>query len=86
MKILARNLSRKITEQELKKIFEPFGKVSGLTLVLDAETGTSKGFGYIEMPNLAEATEAINTLNGQRLEGNKIRVKDANDNKINIQQ
>ena len=75
MKILARNLSRKTTEEELRALFEPYGEVTSLDLVLDAKTGKSKGFGFVEMPNPGEGQAAIKKLNGQNVEGNRIRVK-----------
>jgi RNA recognition motif-containing protein len=79
MKILARNLSRKTTEEELKELFEPYGEVTSLTLVCDNETGSSKGFGFVEMPNAREGLKAIKKLNGQDVRGNRIRVKVAVD-------
>lgn len=75
MKILVRNLSRKTTEEELKELFESFGEVTSLDLVLDAETERSKGFGFVEMPNSREGQTAIKKLNGQNVGGNRIRVK-----------
>ncbi|MDH3976458.1 MAG: RNA-binding protein [Deltaproteobacteria bacterium] len=75
MKILARNLSRKTTEEELKALFEPYGEVSSHNLVYDNERGTSKGFGFVEMPNSREALTAIKKLNNQNVGGCRIRVK-----------
>jgi len=75
MKILARNLSRKTTEEELTALFEAYGEVTNLNLVCDAETGSSKGFGFVEMPNSREGLEAIKKLNGRNVGGNRIRVK-----------
>lgn len=77
MKILARNLSRKTTEEELRELFEPFGEVMSLNLVCDAETKASKGFGFVEMPNAREGLTAIKKLNGLDVKGNRIRVKAA---------
>ena len=75
MKILARNLSRKTTEEELKELFEPYGELTSLNLVRDEETGNSKGFGFVEMPNAREGLLAIKKLNGKDVRGNRIRVK-----------
>ena len=50
MKLIVRNMSRKTTEEELKDLFESFGAVQSCAIVTDAETGASKGFGFIEMP------------------------------------
>ncbi len=75
MKILARNLSRKTTKEELRALFEPYGEVTSLDLVLDAKTGSSKGFCFVEMPISREGLTAIKRLNGQNVGGNRIRVK-----------
>lgn len=77
MNILVRNLSRNTTEKELVVLFKSFGEVERLNLVNDKETGKSKGFGFVEMPNEHEAMAAIEKLNGQLVGGNKIRVKKA---------
>jgi len=81
MKILVRNLSRKTTEDQLKTMFVSFGKVQSCTIVMDQKTNISKGFGFIEMPKSGEAKVAIKTLNGKEVEGNKIRVKKAEEKK-----
>jgi RNA recognition motif-containing protein len=77
MKLLIRNLARTTTEEELRAMFEAHGTVQSCNLVIDKETGTSKGFGFIEMPKQGEAKVAVNTLNGKNVAGNKIRVKKA---------
>ena len=77
MKLLIRNLARTTTEAELKTIFEAYGTVQSCSLVMDKETGTSKGFGFVEMPKQGDAKIAINALNGQDIAGSKIRVKKA---------
>ena len=77
MKILVRNLSRLSTESELLALFEPFGSVQSCSLVMDKETGVSKGFGFVEMPKQGEAKAAVKNLNGKDISGNKIRVKKA---------
>ncbi len=77
MKLLIRNLARATTEAELKTIFEAYGTVQSCSLVMDKETGTSKGFGFVEMPKQGDAKIAINALNGQDIAGSKIRVKKA---------
>ena len=79
MKILARNLSRKTTEDDLRELFESYGEVTSLNLVYDADTCKSKGFGFVEMPDARDAKEAIKEINGQNLGGNRIRVKEAVD-------
>lgn len=77
MNILVRNLSRKTTEEELRTLFEPYGEIRNLTLVYDAKTGKSKGFGFVEMPDSREGLRAIKKLNHENVGGNRIRVKEA---------
>ena len=77
MKLIVRNMSRQTTEAELKDLFESFGAVQSCAIVADAETGASKGFGFIEMPKAGEAKAAIHHLNAYELDGERIRVKRA---------
>lgn len=77
MKLLIRNLARTITESQLKNMFEEFGALQSCNLVIDAKTGQSKGFGFVEMPKPGEAKAAMKSLNGKEIEGAKIRVKKA---------
>ncbi len=77
MKLLVRKLARSTTEAELLALFESYGVVQSCSLVLDAETGSSKGFGFVEMPKAGEARAAMKQLNGKEVAGSKIRVKKA---------
>lgn len=77
MKLLIRNLARTTTEAELRSLFETHGTVQSCTLVMDKDTGLSKGFGYVEIPKPGEAKAAMKQLNGLDLAGSKIRVKKA---------
>ena len=79
MKILVRSLERTVTEAELLKLFQDFGTVDSCKLVMDATTGKSKGFAFVEMPHGREAVKAIKGLNTLRLHGHGIRVKQAED-------
>ena len=79
MKLLIRNLDRLTTEEELKALFLEFGTVQSCNLVIDKDSGASKGFGFIEMPKSGEAKAAIKNLNDKSIGGNKIRVKKAED-------
>nr|WP_115896251.1 RNA-binding protein [Marinomonas pollencensis] len=79
MKILVRNLARNTTEEELHRLFSAHGTLQSCNLVLDKETGESKGFAFVEMPKVGEVKVAIKALNGMDLDGNKIRVKKAED-------
>ncbi len=77
MKLLIRNLARSTTEAELRAMFEAYGTVQSCTLVMDSETGSSKGFGFVEMPKEGDAKAAMKRLNGVDVDGSKIRVKKA---------
>lgn len=77
MKILVRNLDRAVSETEILELFKAFGKVETCVLVIDKDTGKSKGFGFVEMPNPREAIKAIKGLNLLKVKGNGIRVKAA---------
>ncbi|MCR9693185.1 RNA recognition motif domain-containing protein [Vibrio parahaemolyticus] len=79
MKLLVRNLARHMTEQDIRKLFSAYGKVELCLLVLDQETGLSKGFGFVIMPDEAEAISALEALNLTNVEKSKIRVKVAQD-------
>lgn len=77
MKLLIRNLARTTTEEELRALFEVYGKVQSCTLVLDKKSNLSKGFGFVEMPSPGEAKAAMKNLNAKDVDGNSIRVKKA---------
>ena len=77
MKLLVRNLSRATTEQDLRTLFTQYGKVTTCNLVLDKESGQSKGFAFIEMPSKIESENAIKALNQANIDKSKIRVKHA---------
>lgn len=77
MKILIRNLSRDTTNEQLAELFRPYGEIQSCMLIMDKETGASKGFGFVTMPRVGEAKAAIQGLNGKEVQGYKIRVKRA---------
>ena len=79
MKIRVMNLPRSVDEKELERIFWPYGKVAGGQLVMDAATGRSKGFGFVDMPQQEKALAAITALHGSKVGKNTIRVKEAID-------
>lgn len=79
MKLLIRNLARSTTEEDLRALCEPHGAVQHCTIVKDAETGLSKGFGFVEMPKRGNAKGAMRALNRMVLAGSKLRVKEAVD-------
>ena len=77
MKLLARNLDRSTTEEQLKTIFEEFGKVQSCNLVTDQVSGKSKGFCFVEMPKVGDAKNAVKNLNNKTIGSNIVRVKKA---------
>ena len=77
MRIYVGNLSYSATEDDLRTAFEAFGQVESATIVMDRETGRSKGFGFVEMPAAAEAQTAIAELNGKELKGRAVTVNEA---------
>ncbi|MDX1907034.1 MAG: RNA-binding protein [Bacteroidia bacterium] len=77
MNIFVAKLSYGTTSDELNELFGQFGDVSSANVISDRDTGRSKGFGFVEMPNDAEAQEAINSLNDTELDGRTIAVSQA---------
>jgi RNA recognition motif-containing protein len=77
MNLYVGNLPYRITEDQLKEAFEEYGQVSSCTIIKDKVTGSSKGFGFLEMPEKSEADAAINGLNGRELMGRKLNVNEA---------
>jgi cold-inducible RNA-binding protein len=71
------NLSFRATEDELRDAFERFGEVSKVSIVIDRETGRSRGFAFVEMPNSEEAKAAIDGLNEQEVAGRSISCNEA---------
>jgi RNA recognition motif-containing protein len=77
MNLYVGNLSYRVTEDQLRDAFEQYGSVSSCTIVKDKVTGQSKGFGFLEMPDSAEAEAAITGLNGRDLQGRRVNVNEA---------
>jgi RNA recognition motif-containing protein len=77
MNIYVGNLAYRMTEDELRQAFGEFGEVSSAKIIMDRDTGQSKGFGFVEMPNQAEAEAAISALNETNLGGRNLRVNEA---------
>jgi cold-inducible RNA-binding protein len=71
------NLSRDLSETELKEAFAAFGEVSTCNIIKDKFTGESRGFGFVEMPNKDEADKAIAGLNGKDMKGRNLTVNEA---------
>ena len=77
MKLYVGNLSFDITERTLRELFEPFGTVSEVKLIMDRETGQSRGFGFVTMGNVSEGIVAIKGLHGKDKSGRKLTVNEA---------
>lgn len=77
MDIYVGNLSYDITVDELREAFEQHGEVTNAKIISDRDTGRSKGFGFIEMPNKSEGEAAVSELNGAMLRGRTARVNEA---------
>ncbi|MFY9459398.1 MAG: RNA-binding protein [Aquabacterium commune] len=76
-KLYVGNLAYSVRDQDLQDAFSEFGAVSSAKVMMDRETGRSKGFGFVEMGSDAEAQSAINGLNGQPVAGRAIVVNEA---------
>jgi RNA recognition motif-containing protein len=68
------NLSFHTSDEDLKNLFSQFGAVSSAKVIMDRETGRSRGFGFVEMGTDAEAKEAIKNLNNKEVEGRAMSV------------
>jgi RNA recognition motif-containing protein len=77
MNIYVGNLSYGMSEDELRDAFGAFGEVSSAKILVDRETGRSRGFGFVEMPNQSEAETAIAQLNGKDVGGRALRINEA---------
>ena len=77
MNIYVGNLSFSTTDADLKKAFEPHGKVDSASVVIDRETNRSRGFGFVEMSDAGEAQAAIQAMNGAELDGRTLKVNEA---------
>ena len=77
MNIYIGNLSRKLTEIELREQFEAYGKVIGVAIAKDRRNGVSKGFGTVEMESREEGLAAIDGLRGQVLDGKVMDVTES---------
>jgi len=77
MNIYVGNLSYETTEEDLKEAFKAFGEVNSVRLIKDKYTDRSKGFGFVEMPDEAQAKSAIEGLNEKDLKGRNLKVNEA---------
>jgi RNA recognition motif-containing protein len=81
MNIFVGSLPFQLEEADLRELFEAYGEVSTVKLISDRETGRSKGFGFVEMPDDEAAQKAITGLNGTDVKGRSIAVSQAEDKK-----
>ena len=76
-KLYVGNLSYGTTDSDLRSMFEEFGSVESTQVIMDRETGRSKGFGFVEMGSQQEAEAAIKALNGKDMDGRALTVNEA---------
>jgi RNA recognition motif-containing protein len=77
MNIFVANIERKVTDEQLQELFAQHGEIASLKLIKDRDTGVSKGYAFVEMPNDDEAQKAIDALNEYELEGRALAVNEA---------
>ena len=77
MNIYVGNLSREVTEEDLRQAFEAFGEVTSVKIINDRYTGESRGFGFVEMPSKADGESAITGLKEKELKGRTLNVNEA---------
>jgi len=77
LNIFVGNLPFTATEQEVRDLFEAHGDVDTVNIITDRETGRSRGFGFVEMPNSTEAQAAIDALNGNEMGGRALNINEA---------
>jgi cold-inducible RNA-binding protein len=75
--IFVGNLAFNATDHDLRQLFEQYGVVDKINVITDRDTGRSKGFGFVEMPESQAAKAAIQGLNGKELEGRALTVNEA---------
>ena len=76
-KLYVGNLTFGVTDAELQEMFETHGQVRSAQVIMDRETGRSKGFGFVEMDNDQDAQTAIQALNGKEMSGRSLTVNEA---------
>lgn len=77
MNIYVGNLPFKISEDEIREAFAAYGTVAAVSIIKDHETGQSRGFAFVEMPNGDEGTNAVTNLNGKPFMGRPLKVNEA---------
>ncbi|MCK4729321.1 MAG: RNA-binding protein [Desulfobacterales bacterium] len=77
MNIYVGNLSREVTEEDLREVFETFGEVTSVKIITDKHSGQSKGFGFVEMTSKTDGESAITGLKDKELKGQTLNVNEA---------
>ena len=77
MEIFVSNIPFASDAEDVRQLFEPYGTVQRVNLITDRETGRSRGFGFVEMPNTNEAKAAIEALQGVELQGRVLTINEA---------
>ena len=77
MNIYVSNIAFTATNQDIRQLFEPYGAVDTINIITDRDTGQSRGFGFVEMPDSAAAKAAIHGLHGKELAGRTLTVDEA---------
>ncbi len=77
MKLYVGNLSRDVTEDDLRELFQAFGRIDSVAIIKDRFNNVSKGFGFVEMPDRTEAVAAIAGLHRKELKGRSMDVNEA---------
>ena len=77
MKLFVGNLSFGATEDSVRSLFEAHGIIDRVNIMTDRDTGRSRGFGFVEMPNETEAQKAMSALNGREVGGRALTVNEA---------
>ncbi len=77
MDIYVGNLAYEVHDDDLQTAFAAFGEVESARVIMDRDTGRSRGFGFVKMPNNEEGQAAVDALNDSELEGRPIRVREA---------
>ena len=77
MNMYVSNLSFHTTDEGLRDLFSPFGEVSSSKIIIDRQSGRSRGFGFVEMPDDGSAEKAMQELNGRDIDGRALSVTEA---------
>ena len=79
MNIYVGNLAYETTDEQLRELFTQFGEVQSASVIMDRVTGRSRGFGFVDMPDDAQAQQAIDALNAKEVGGRVLTVNQARD-------